>query len=135
MQNKLRAHSDFPLHSANPTGANWLVLAYLGEGKAALNLSFGHQQRFRLEFYIDTGDREENNRIFGNLSRHRLDIENIMRQPLEWEPLENRRASRIALYTEGSFSDEPEKLDALVDWAVENAVGLYRALKDVLGKA
>ena len=135
VQNKLRAHSDFPLHSANPTGANWLVLAYLGEGKASMNLSFGHQQRFRLEFYIDTGDREENNRIFGNLSRHRAEIESTMGQPLEWEPLEKRRASRIALYTEGSFSDEPEKLDALVDWAVENALRLYRAFREVLDRA
>lgn len=135
VQNRLRAHAEFPLHSANPTGANWLVLAYLREGKASLNLSFGHQQRFRLEFYIDTGVGEENNRIFGNLSRHRAEIESSMGQPLEWEPLEKRRASRIALYTEGSFNDGPEKLDRLVDWAVENSLRLHHALKDVVGRA
>jgi CBS domain-containing protein len=131
VQNKLRAHAEFPLHPANPTGANWLLLAYLEEG-TSLNLSFAHRQRLRLEFYIDTGDGDENKRIFKNLSRYRPDIENSVGQVLEWEPLEKRRATRIALYTDGSFSDEQEKLDALVDWSVKNALSLYSALRQVL---
>lgn len=129
VQNNLRTYPDFPLHPANPTGANWLVLAYLGEGKS-LNLSFGHRQRLRLEFYIDTGERETNDVIFKNLFRQRSEIESRMGQSLEWEPLEKRRASRVALYTEGAFSDEQEKLDALVEWSAENALQLYRALKE-----
>ena len=122
------------MSQTNATGANWLLLAYLCEG-ISLNLSFAHRQRLRLEFYIDTGDDKENNRIFENLYRYRPDIENSVGQALEWEPLEKRRATRIALYTDGSFSDEQEKLDILVDWAVENAPRLYTALKEVLDKA
>jgi len=133
VQNKLRARLDFPLHSANPTGASWLVLAYLGERKRqSLFLSFTHRQRLRLEFYIDTGDGEENNRIFDALSRHRAQIESGVGQPLEWERLEKRRASRIAMYTEGAFNEEPEKLDALANWAAENAVRFYRAINGLL---
>lgn len=133
VQNKLREHPDFPPHPANPTGANWIVLAYLGGGKRqSLVLSFAHRQRLRLEFYIDTGDSEENNRIFDALSRHSTQIESGVGQPLEWEPLEKRRASRIALYTEGSFNDDPEELEALVDWAAENARRFYHAIDDLL---
>lgn len=125
-QNKLRDYPDFPLHPANPIGVSWLVLANLSEGQR-LVLSFAHRQRLRLEFYIDTGDTEENKRIFDALVRHRVQIETDVGQSLAWERLEKRRASRIALYTDGAFVDEPEKIDALSEWAATNALRFYKA--------
>lgn len=131
VQNKLREHPDFPLHPSNPIGANWLTLVHYSEGKR-LSLSFALRQRLRLEFYIDTGDSDENNRIFDILSRHRILIESGVGSPLDWERLENRRASRIALYTEGSLNNEPEELDALVDWSVENALRFHKTIEGLL---
>jgi hypothetical protein len=134
VQNRLREHPDFPLHPSNPIGANWLTLAHFSEKKLRLSLSFALRQRLRLEAYIDTGDGEENARIFETLSRHRAAIDSGVGHPLEWESLENRRASRIALYTEGSLNDEPEKLERLVDWSVENALRFYQTLKALPGE-
>lgn len=134
VQHKLREHPEFPLHPANPTGGNWLVLVNFSEGKQRLGLSFALRQRLRLEFYIDTGDKEENNRIFDVFLRQRAFIESGMGQTLEWERLEKRRASRIALYTEGAINDtdEPEKLETLVEWAVENALRFYKVISGLL---
>lgn len=134
VQNRLREHPDFPLHPSNPIGANWFTLAYFSEKKLRLSLSFALRQRLRLEVYIDTGDGEENARIFDALSRHRTAIDGGVGHPLEWERLENRRASRIALYTEGALNDDPEKLEELVDWSVEHALRFYRTLNALLGE-
>lgn len=132
VQNRLRETPDFPLHKANPLGINWLALAYFPSSRQRINLSFTHHQRLRLEFYIDTSNGDENKCIFDALVGHRAIIESRMERPLEWERLENRRASRIALYTEGSINDEPEKIEELSDWAVENAMRLYQAIREPL---
>jgi hypothetical protein len=135
VQNKLRENTDFPLAPANPLGTNWLLLTSFPESGQRLILSFAHRQRLRLEFYIDTGDGDENNRIFNALLERRALIEASMGRVLEWERLENRRASRIALYTEGSINGEPMKIESLVEWAVDNAVNFYRAIEGQLQNA
>lgn len=134
VQNRLREHAEFPLHSANPIGGNWLVLVNFSQQKSWLMLSFALRQRLRLEFYIDTGDKEENNRIFDAFLRQRPHIESGMGQILEWERLEKKRASRIALYTEGSITDEPERLEALMEWAVENALRFFKTIDGLLNE-
>ena len=134
VQNKLREHAEFPLHPTNPIGISWLVLVSFSERKNWLILSFALRQRLRLEFYIDTGDKEENKRVFDALFRHRTVIESGIGQVLEWEPLEKKRASRIALYTEGSITDEPEKLETLVEWAVENALRFFNTISGLLNE-
>jgi hypothetical protein len=92
-------------------------------------LSFALRQRLRLEFYIDTGNGEENNRIFDSILRRRSLIDSVLGgQDLKWERLEKKRATRIALYTEGAITDEPEKLEKLAEWAIENAVRFYSAI-------
>jgi CBS domain-containing protein len=132
VQNKLREHPEFPLHPANPIGSNWLVLVNYTEGKQ-LGLSFALRQRLRLEFYIDTGDGEKNNRIFDGILRRRSLIDGVLGgQELKWERLEKRRATRIALYTEGAITDEPEKLEKLAEWAVENAARFHSAISGLL---
>lgn len=129
MQNKLREYSDFPLRPRNPIGVSWLVLANLSKDSwQRLALAFAHRQRLRLEFYIDIGDGEENNRVFDDLARHRVQIEGGVGQPLGWERLEKRRASRIALYTDGTLGDEPERIEAFSEWAVVNALRFYSTI-------
>lgn len=134
VQNKLREHPEFPLHPANPIGSNWLVLVNYSEGKQ-LGLSFALRQRLRLEFYIDTGNGAENNRIFDSILRRRSLIDSVLGgQELKWERLEKKRATRIALYTEGAITDEPEKLEKLAEWAIENAVRFHSAISRLLHK-
>ena len=40
-------------------------------------------------------------------------------EPLEWEPLEGRRAFRIAVYREGSIDDAEENLVEIRAWAID----------------
>jgi CBS domain-containing protein len=132
VQNKLREVPPFQLHSANPLGNNWIVLASFNSGQERLILSFAHRQRLRLELYIDTLDKDENKRIFDLLIKQQAPMELAIGQALQWEPLNNRRASRIALYTKGYINDEPEQLEELIKWSVENAIHFNEALKKPL---
>lgn len=48
-----------------------------------------------VELYIDTGDQEENKSIFDHLYARRADIEQAFNSSLEWQRLDDKRASRI----------------------------------------
>lgn len=129
VRSKLRQHSEFPLHAANPTGANWIILAQFPKlENQKLGLSFALRQRLRLEFYIDTGNGEQNELLFNYLYSEQGAIEAAMGNAVEWERMEDKRASRVALYTDGGITDPSSKLEALVDWSVENAVKFQQAL-------
>jgi predicted transcriptional regulator len=48
--------------------------------------------------------------------------------PLSWERLDDKRASRIALYHSGEITDSEKKLESLKKWGVETMVKLYTTL-------
>lgn len=52
-----------------------------------------------------------------------------MGEPLNWEPLEQKRGSRIAVYREGSIDADEESLSEIHDWAVKHVL----KLRDVFG--
>lgn len=80
-----------------PTGVSGLVYG----------TSFAQGGRLRDELYIDVGDIERNKRLFDSLLEQKSLIELEFGEPLSWERLDDRRASRIAVYREGAIDDEP----------------------------
>ena len=102
----------------NPQPQSWLSF---GAGKTRLSFvwAFKSNNRFAVELYIDTGDRNENERIFEELEKHKDKIESELKG-LTWERMEERRACRIAIYRniKGSIKylleeDYPE----IIEWA------------------
>ena len=91
--------------------------------------SFSQGGRLRTELYIDTGESDENKRLFDALAMQGATIEKTLGEELAWERLDNRRASRIALYRNGSIEDSEEDLNAIEDWYVEHLL----KFKDILG--
>ena len=69
-----------------------------GAGKAGLGFNYAITYKFgQVELYIDRGEdsKEENKKIFDQLYAHRRKIEKDFRGKLDWERLDNRRASRV----------------------------------------
>lgn len=127
VQAHLRQVPDFPLHPASPLGQNWLPLVvYAGSG-LSLVLSFARGNRLRLECYIDTGDAAENYRILEAMEAQHATLEAVAGAGLEWERLEGKRACRVATYVSGTITDT-EWLPRLIEWAVEHAPRLHRAI-------
>ena len=89
-----------------------------------INPGFASGNRFRVEVYIDTGNKEANKSAFDQLLAMRTEIESIVESdsPWEWDRLDNRQACRIAVVKEGSIDSPPAVLDELKTWAVTNLV-------------
>jgi hypothetical protein len=106
---------------------NWYAFSS-GVGRIIYSAAFS-KVGLRTEVYIDTGSKEENKRIFDGLVSVRDDIERDFGQPLSWERLENRRASRIAA-SHGIHIDASEP--ALTEGRNWTVASLLR-MKEVFG--
>lgn len=89
--------------------------------------TFTRGQKFRVELYIDPGDKDRNKQDFEALESQREDIEQELGNGLAWERLEDARASRIALYTSGSIDYSSDKLNELSEWAIESLLNFRNA--------
>jgi Domain of unknown function (DUF4268) len=103
-----------------------------GAGKAGLVYNYDVTQHGSMvELYIDRGRgaEDENARIFNALFAEKNEIEQAYGSPLEWEPLEEKRACRIAQrFAFGGYRDEakwPEIQEAMIDAMIR----LERALR------
>lgn len=103
-----------------PRPDNWLGF---GAGKSGFNFNwaFRKDNKFDIELYIDTGDKEEIKTYFSELKKSQNEIDRKIPY-LNWEELPERRASRIALYYEMSSSAKnigDEEMNKLINWAIE----------------
>jgi Domain of unknown function (DUF4268) len=125
--------------AANPQGQSWLTFEISSAEhpeKTWLNFAFARKSRFRIELYIDFGERERNKFVFDKLHTYKAEIETKLGERLSWERLESRRASRVALYHEKvSITNDSEELMHLQDWAVKMMPRFYRAIVVHLHKA
>jgi hypothetical protein len=83
---------------------NWYAFRS-GTSGITYNASFASGDRLRAEVYIDVGDVARNKAIFEWLLTHRAQIEKDVGEVLEWERLDNRRASRISVVRQNSAID------------------------------
>lgn len=102
-----------------------------GAGKSGITFAYVINQEWgQVELYIDFDDKAEGNKaIFDGLLAQRRDIEKDFGEPLEWERLDNRRASRIRKrFGDGGLSS-PETWPHLQDRMIDGMVRLDKALR------
>lgn len=87
-----------------------------------------------VELYIDTGDKDENKRIFDGLHKHQAEIERSFGGPLSWERMDDKRASRVrSILKEGGLNDEG-KWQVIQDAMISAMDRLAKAVKPFLAK-
>jgi len=100
--------------------------------------SFAQGSRVRVELYIDKGDVETNKLIFDELKKKQNIIEKGLGFPLSWGKLEEKQASRIAIYREGSIDNDEAELEDIKNWAIENLLKFKKIfpiqIKGILSK-
>ena len=91
------------------------------------------QYRLRAEAYIDGGDEKANKSTFDALYEKKLLIEKAVGETLDWERLDGKRASRIALYfpTEIRVTEEQRWPEAR-SWLVQAMGKMRDAIRPIL---
>ncbi len=82
------------------------------------SVSFTQGARVRTEIYIDLGDLEANKALFDRLRMRAEELETALGETLTWERLDEKRASRIAAYREGSIEASAQELSDIHSWAI-----------------
>ncbi len=104
---------------------NWQTFS-IGYTGIVASASFAMGDRVRTEIYIDRGELDENKRIFSALHVRRAEFDAAFNEPLSWERLDDKRASRIALYRPGSIEAEDQQLEQIRQWIVQSLLKLSR---------
>jgi hypothetical protein len=108
---------------------NWFTMTTQVRG-VSYSASFAMGQRMRVELYLDTGDSDGTAELYEALAARREKLEQGFGGPLDWEPLPNRRASRIAVYSSGSIKT-PEEHDKYREWMVAALLRMRKAFEAV----
>jgi len=133
---ELRKKSKFPVKNVSPDGASWIVVQTIprnGPKYGSFTFSFSRDKSLRVELYLDLADYDQTKAAFDKLYDQKEQIEAQV-GVIDWERLENRRASRIALYHDGYISDEKNHVE-LRKWAAEMMVKFYNVLLEPAEKA
>ena len=78
-------------------------------------------------------DEVHNEALFDDLHSQREAIEKRFGTALDWQKLEDRKASRVAVFPiDGSIDDDDESLEAVQRWMAEHLAKLDRALGPTL---
>lgn len=89
---------------------------------------FSQGGKARTEVYIDLGDHEKNKQIFDLLKEEDAQIEKEIEENLCWERLDDKRASRLALYTNGNIEDSDAELEIVKNWHIEKLLKFKKYL-------
>lgn len=120
--------------SVSPSQYSWIGA---GSGKSGISFNYSTRQHdAKVELYIDRGkdSEQENKLIFDFLAKHKEEIESAFVESLNWERLNNRRASRISyLIDAGGYRDE-ERWDEIYELMVDAMVRLEKSLKPFIAK-
>jgi CBS domain-containing protein len=113
-------------------GRNWFAVEVTSREIQApvwLSIAFARKSRLRIELYIDSGDLNQNKTMFDFVASSKSKIEDVFGTPLEWERLDNRRASRIAVYKDNiNILQEGQFLQEAENWIIETISSFYHAI-------
>jgi hypothetical protein len=119
--------------SRAPAPANWFSMPCPFKGNSSYIASFAQGDRLRTELYIDYADQDEVDRLFSALKAEQNTIESVYGATLSWEDLPERRASRIAAYSEGDVT-KTERHDDYIAWFLDSGHRLRKAVDAVVDK-
>lgn len=87
----------------------------------------------RVEFYISTGDKAENKKLFDYLYQHKDAIETKFGEAMIWERLDDKKDSRISSGIDTNAYDR-ENWDCIISILTERMIGFEKALREYLNK-
>ncbi|MCL2044340.1 MAG: DUF4268 domain-containing protein [Treponema sp.] len=96
--------------------------------------SFALNDRARAEVYLDGGDQIINKDIFDKLYAEKEIIEKEIGTTISWERLDDKRACRISVYTDGHIDLDTEELVKIREWTIEKLLKLKEVFPKYIKK-
>jgi len=116
----------------SPRKGNWISA---GAGRRGLTISYVIRMNdSQVELYIDGGDKEENKGIFDQLLARKEQAEDAFGEPLDWQRLNERRASRIRHVLPGGGLRDRERWPQIQEAMIDAMVRLEKALKPEIAR-
>lgn len=115
------------------------IYSWIGIGAGRSGLGYNYVITYKygaIELYIyrEKESKEENKRIFDELHPYKKEIEEVFVEELEWQRLDDRRASRVRkVYTYARFDDK-NKWDKLQDDMIDGMIKLEKALEKYINR-
>lgn len=134
---ELRTKPSFPYREVSPDGASWLVAQTITKPRSVFsqfNFSFSRDRHLRVELYIDADDKHTVKQIFDHIHTQKEFLEGELGQ-MSWERIDDKRASRIAIYHPGTILDDLQTLNRLKSWAADKMAVFYQAIEPLAVKA
>lgn len=98
----------------------------------SFNWSVASGRGARVELYIDTGDQATSKGFFDALCTRAPELSAELDCDLEWERLDNRRASRVATYHPAPESPPLDENSELHTWAIATMVRWNDVLRPII---
>jgi hypothetical protein len=127
---ELRVHRADWTRARKPPADSWFTMPSPFRSEASYSVNFSRGGRLRSELYVDSPTEGRVEALFRALLARREAIELRYGGPLRWEELPNRRASRIADYTEGDVA-LAERCDTYISWLIDSQTRLRAAIDAV----
>ncbi len=116
----------------SPSTDNWINC---GIGYGGLSYSLVITGKFaRIDLYINKNSQAETKEIFDSIIPYKDQIESIIGTQLDWERLDDAKASRIAYYLRGVSVFNKEERERMIEFFVNNISNFDKAMKEVLPK-
>lgn len=105
------------------TTDSWLFFAG-GKSGVSVNIAIVKENHIRVEILLEKKETEINEKRYNILLEHKEKLEKALgTKDLSWEPLENKKSSRVAIYREfykDQALDNEEYKKELFDWLLNN---------------
>lgn len=113
---------------AKAPAQSWWSLG-IGRSGFSSGACFTIDSKLRVELYIDTGKKENNDLAFEDLKELSVSIHEKFGQELNWDSLPDRRACRIYVERDGTIDDDDQNLTEIIEWATPMVI----KFKEVFG--
>ena len=124
-----RLREEHKFTGARKAPANSYYFFSSGVSGFSYGASFTKEKQARVELYIDPSDAAANKAHFDSLARRKESSQSEFSDPLDWERLDDRIASRISLNRPGTIDDDSEALEEINSWMISNLL----KFRDVFG--
>ena len=86
------------------------------------NTWFGANGQAFVHLGLESEQAQVNKELFDRLIAHKTDIEEKLREPVDWERRDNTKYSRLSLSRPATLHDSDEALNATREWMVDSVV-------------